>query len=107
MPNPDHHWRGRGWPHWCCWRWPVGCSSSCAHGARARPSVELVDQWMPAHRAPPGKRDDPGGNDDMTNLRSVARPTGKVAIAGQGHVGLSIAMRAVEVGTTWSAMNPT
>lgn len=24
----------------------------------------------------------------MTNLRSVARPTGKVAIAGQGHVGL-------------------
>src|SRR5664280_3504320 len=34
----------------------------------------------------------------MTNLRSVARPTGKVAIAGQGYVGLPIAMRAVEVG---------
>src|SRR5664279_2828751 len=34
----------------------------------------------------------------MTNLRSEARPTGKVAIAGQGYVGLPIAMRAVEVG---------
>jgi UDP-N-acetyl-D-glucosamine dehydrogenase len=34
----------------------------------------------------------------MTNLRSDARPTGKVAIAGQGYVGLPIAMRAVEVG---------
>src|ERR1035437_8921607 len=34
----------------------------------------------------------------MTNLRSGARPTGKVVIAGQGYVGLPIAMRAVEVG---------
>jgi len=34
----------------------------------------------------------------MTNLRSGARPTGKIAIAGQGYVGLPIAMRAVEVG---------
>jgi len=34
----------------------------------------------------------------MTNLRSGARPTGKSAIAGQGYVGLPIAMRAVDVG---------
>src|SRR5664280_2172920 len=30
----------------------------------------------------------PLGNDDMTNLRSEARPTGKVAIAGQGYLRL-------------------
>jgi len=34
----------------------------------------------------------------MTDLCSVARPAGTVVIAGQGYVGLSIAMRAVEVG---------
>jgi nucleotide sugar dehydrogenase len=34
----------------------------------------------------------------MTNLRSGARTASKVAIAGQGYVGLPIAMRAVEVG---------
>lgn len=34
----------------------------------------------------------------MSNPHSQARPTGKIAIAGQGYVGLPIAMRAVEVG---------
>src|ERR1035437_10395903 len=34
----------------------------------------------------------------MTNLHSEARPTDKIVIAGQGYVGLPIAMRAVEVG---------
>jgi hypothetical protein len=58
MPSPDRRWRGPVRPHWYCWRWPVGCSSC---DARARPPVELADQWWPGHRATPGKRGDSWG----------------------------------------------
>ena len=43
----------------------------------------------------------------MTDLHTEARPTGSVVIAGQGYVGLRIAMRAIEMGYDVVGYDPT